>query len=151
MVYIKRYGGKGTKKMNELVKNSIDAKRKAMFDYHDIENKKLLEKIDNYFKKVEDFGSKYNDIMKFENDFASSPLMKEYTDIFTEIVTKENVSTMIEETSVVDEVKDSVKNRMRRDIREKRDNELRNMPVIGDILEVKQHIDLFSKFRKNKD
>lgn len=136
--------------MNELIRNSIEAKRKAIFDYHDIENKKLLEKIENYFKKVEEFGSKYDDIMKFENDFAASPLMKEYTDIFTEIVEKENLPTMVEETSVADEIKDNVERRIKAQARQKRDDELRSMPVVGDVLEVKQHIDLFSKFRKNK-
>ena len=135
--------------MNEQIRLSIDAKKKAIFDYHDVKSNKTKEKIDNYFRKVEEFGKNYDDIMKFENDFAASPLMKEYTDLFTAIIQTENVGTMVEDVNVLEEVKDNIEHRFKMETREKRDKELRNMPVIGDVLNVKQHIDLFSRFKKN--
>ena len=137
--------------MNELIKQSIDAKKKAIYDYHDVTSVKTKEKIDDFFEKVEEFGSNYTDIMQFENDFTSSSLMKEYTDLFTLVIQSENVNEMIHDTNVANEIGDSFKNHIRRKTREKRDQELRNMPVIGDILNVKQHIDLFSKFRKKDE
>ena len=100
------------------------------------------------------FREKYTDVSAFEAEFANSPLNSEYMNIFVEIAQSEIKSNKPSVGEVVaDRVGTEVKNRIMpsRAVRaDKRDQALRNIPVIGDVIDVGQKIDLFNKFRKDK-
>ena len=56
--------------------------------------------------------------------------------------------------TVDDEIKRGIKDATlpaRRKIREEVEKDLRNTPIIGDIMTAKQHLDFFNKQKKNKN
>lgn len=150
--------------MDDNVKISIDARKNAITDTYELEGE-LKTKFDKLFKKIEDLGKTAKDSADFEAKFAASPLNKEYTDFFTEIATK-NVSlknvakasgTSIGEM-VAEGVMDAAGSRIkqavmptRAQIHQKAFDQARDIPVVGDAMAVKQHVDFFSRFRKKKD
>ena len=130
--------------MNEIVKNSIDARRNAIFSSYNITDEGILLQIDNYFKKLEKFGEKYDDIMKFEEDLAKDPLTKEYTDLFIMISGYMNPTEEVDEgQEMMDEMADDAKRYVRRTVKEKAASKARGIPIVGDIMEAKQYADLF--------
>lgn len=149
--------------MNDIVKNCVEGRKTAIFNAYDVKNQNTLNKIDELFKKIESFASNYDDAMAFENAFASSELSKEYTELFTTIATSETPKTFAstqtenatgkpeKEDTIVDEIADDAARMVRRQARQEAYNKVRDIPVIGDALNVKQHLDLFGRFRKNKD
>lgn len=138
--------------MNEMVKNSIEARRNAIFSSYDIKDESLLDRIDEYFNRLNEFGAKYDDIMKFETDFASSDLGKEYQDLFMIINSAANPEPEVDEAKeMMDEVKEDVSRNARRIVKEEAASKARSTPIIGDIMEAKQHYDFFSRFKKKKD
>lgn len=140
--------------MDNIIRNSIDARKNAIFNSYNVTDKKMLDKIDDLFKRIDDFGEKYTDVSAFEAEFANSPLNSEYMNIFVEIAQSEIKSNKPSVGEVVaGRVGTEVKNRIMpsRAVRaDKRDQALRNIPVIGDVIDVGQKIDLFNKFRKDK-
>lgn len=152
--------------MNDLVKNSIESRKSAIFNAYNITEQSIIEKIEDLFKRINEFGENCNDNMDFENKFASSNLNQEYIQLFTEIATncpqivrqtqenrhvKSDAQYMAEE--VASEIRYQTRNAtepIRRQMRQEAYNTARDMPVIGDILNVKQHIDLFNKFKRKK-
>ena len=99
-------------------------------------------------------GEKYNDVGSFESDFTSSSLNNEYINIFTELAMKGVSNSM---PSVGEMVADCVGTEIKNSIlpsravrADRRDNAIRNIPIVGDIVDAGQKIDLFNKFRKNK-
>ena len=130
--------------MNEIVKNSIDARRNAIFSSYNITDEGILLQIDNYFKKLEKFGEKYDDIMKFEEDLAKDPLTKEYTDLFIMISGYMNPTEEVDEgQEMMNEMADDAKRYVRRTVKEKAASKARGIPIVGDIMEAKQYADLF--------
>ena len=87
--------------MNDLVKASIDSRKDAIFNAYDIKNQDTINKIEEYFKKVYDFGTNCSDNMDFETKFASSPLNQEYIDLFTLVATSETPKTISSEPTDV--------------------------------------------------
>ena len=71
--------------MNEMVKSKIDERKNSIYNAYEIENQELLNKVEEYFKRLEEFASKYDNALDFEAVFSSSPMNQEYTDIFTEV------------------------------------------------------------------
>ncbi len=137
--------------MNEMVKNSVESRRTAIFSSYAITDENLFKKIEDYFNRLNEFASSYDDVMKFETDFASSPLAKEYSDLFVEITQINNPSEEKKENYVMDELKDDIKHNVRRQARQEAYDKVRDIPGVGDALTVKQHFDFFSRFKKNKD
>ena len=142
--------------MNEIVKQSIDSRKNAIFSGYNVTDKGILNKIENLFKRINEFGEKFNDVMEFEAEFAKSPLSNEYTNIFVEIAQKEIDAAKPSMGEVVaDRVGTEIKNRVipSRAVRaDARDQALRSIPVVGDIIDASQKIDLINKFRnKNND
>ena len=74
--------------MDQIVKQCIDGRKDAFKLSYEINDKALEKRIDDLFKKIYELGEKCKDSMDFETQFASSPLNKEYTDLFTEIAEK---------------------------------------------------------------
>ncbi len=70
--------------MNEYVKSSIDGRKMAFSSAYELTDT-YKKKVDELFKRIEEFGKSCNDAMDFETKFMASPLNKEYTDLFTEI------------------------------------------------------------------
>ena len=144
--------------MNENIKPSIESRKNALFSAYDIKDPGNLQTIDNYFKKLEEFAKGYDDIMKFETDFAASPLSKEYSDLFVQIMNTECTSDGVapvqnyeEEYTPQDELKDDLERAVRRRARQDAYDKARDVPILGEALTAKQHIDFFSRFRRKKD
>lgn len=153
--------------MNKEVEASIKGRKDAFFNFYDITDADLKKKIEDYFKEVEEFGKGCSGSADFEAKFASSELNQKYVDLFTEVGTKckpKNVELPeTEEVSAKDlakeeldyemkEAVDSAGRAVRRKANEKMLSEARSTPILGDIMEAKQHYDLFSRFKKkNKD
>ena len=70
--------------MDSVVKQSIDGRRMAFSSAYELTDT-YKKKVDELFKKIEEFGMNYTDAMDFETKFMASPLNKEYTDLFTEV------------------------------------------------------------------
>ena len=151
--------------MNDLVKASIDSRKDAIFNAYDIKNQDTINKIEEYFKKVYDFGTNCSDNMDFETKFASSPLNQEYIDLFTLVATSETPKTISSEPTdvksngdviaenAVSDLKymaDDLSQPMRRQARQEAYDQARDIPVVGEVMTAKQHFDFFSRFRKKK-
>lgn len=153
--------------MDEIVKSSIDGRKQAFFTAYNITDKEIISKIEELFKKIYEFGEECRDASEFETKFQSSPLNKEYIDMFTLVASKcpaNNIQSepdpTIKSTSeqIADEISSDARYYMneatmpaRRKAREKFESEMRSTPVIGDAMEIKQHMDFFGRFKKKKD
>ena len=70
--------------MNEYVKQSIDGRRMAFSSAYELTDV-YKKKVDELFKRIENFGKDCTDAMDFETKFMASPLNQEYTNLFTEV------------------------------------------------------------------
>ena len=153
--------------MNDLVKGSIESRRQAVFSAYNVTDTALIEKIENLFTRITEFGESCTDAMDFETKFASSELNQEYIQLFTEIATScdpiiresaDDASVVDEGASKFDEIADDIRYEMkqasmpiRRKMRQEAYDTARDIPVIGEIMTAKQHIDFFSRFKKKKE
>ena len=152
--------------MNDLVKTSIESRRTAIFNGYEITDQNLINKIEDLFKRINEFGETCADNMDFETKFATSELNQEYIQLFTEIATTcpqkaqenvENREIKSDAQYVLEDVGSEIKYQvdsatmpMRRQMREEAGRTARNTPVVGEIMEAKQYADLFGKFFKKK-
>ena len=140
--------------MDKVIKQTIDARKQAIFNSYEVTDKKMLSKIEDLFKKINDFGEKYDDVNKFEADFSTNSLNTEYTNIFVELAKKDiNASKPGVGEVVADRVGSELRSRAgltRAAATNARDNALRDIPVVGNIMDLGNKIDLLKKFRKNK-
>lgn len=138
--------------MNEMVKNSVESRRTAIFSTYAITDENLFKKIEDYFNRLNDFASSYDDVMKFETDFAASPLSKEYTDLFMEISSSMNNSQGDNKDNIIaDELKEDIKHEVRREVHREVYDKARDIPVVGEAMDLKNKFDLLRRFKKNKD
>ena len=129
--------------MNEYVKGSIDSRRQAFTNSYELTSE-YEKKVNELFKKIEDFGKDYSDVMDFETKFMASSLNTEYTNLFTEIAT--NCKCIIPEPvetgeqgkkgKVIDEIASDAKYLLdditmpaRRKAREEFDKKMRDTPL----------------------
>ena len=152
--------------MNDLVKTSIESRKTAIFNGYEITDENLINKIEELFKRINEFGETCTDNMDFETKFATSQLNQEYINLFTEIATTcpqksvqnvENREIKSDAQYVLEDVGSEIKYQvdsatmpMRRQMREEAERTARNTPVVGEIMEAKQYADLFGKFFKKK-
>lgn len=154
-------------KMEELIKNSIDARYNAFMNYYDITDKSIQKKIDDLFKKINELGESSKDVMDFESKFAASPLNGEYTSLFTEIasnskpcvshdamvepVVKDDKEYLVEEIeSDAKYVMEDLSMPARRAAREAFDSKMRDTPL-GQIEQASNTAYLFKRiFNKHK-
>ena len=144
--------------MNEIIRPSIESRKNALFSAYDIKDPGNIQTIEEYFKKLEEFANGYDDIMKFETDFASSPLAQEYSDLFVQIMNTECTSDGVapvqnyeEEYTLHDELKDDIERAVRRRARQDAYDKARDVPILGEAITAKQHFDFLSRFKKKKD
>lgn len=149
--------------MDISVKSSIDARKNAILSAYNIEDSNIKQKIDELFGKINNLGEVCKDCSEFETKFASSPLNQEYIDLFTEVSTscKPNNSNIQETDSsyskgyykrqIANELEyqlDSATLEARSKIRQEAYDKARDIPVVDKILEAKQYIDFYGKFKK---
>ena len=142
--------------MDDNIRISIDSKKNAILNTYYIDNNEIDNKIEDLFKRIEEFASTCSDIQDFETKFATSPLNQEYTNIFTEVATKCPLKITednpIQESSSNNELLDDLTHPMKTQLYQKKMDFLRGLPVVGDIMEVKQHKDMLDKITgKNKE
>ena len=153
--------------MNDMVRNSIESRKNAIFSAYEINDDALLNKINDLFERIMVFGENCNDVGDFETQFATSSLNQEYIELFTKIAT--TCSPKPQESSVtysnpkgtgeqvLDEVKDEMEYQlkdmslpMRRRARQAAYDQARNTPIIGEVMTAKQHFDFFARFKNLK-
>ena len=153
--------------MDDLIKNSIDSRKDSIFNVYEVKDKNLLKEIDDLFDKMRDLGKTCKDLNEFEAKLASSSLNQEYIDLFTKIAQSSNYILKANDTlpshvkstgeEIAEDVADEARYRMkeatlpaRRIAREQAESKLRSTPIIGDIMHVKQRLDLFGGFKRKK-
>lgn len=152
--------------MNEIVKNSIETRKQAFTCAYNITDQLLIKKIDDLFNRINELGEGCEDAAEFETKFASSQLNQEYINLFTEVAStsmpisyqNESANTKSDEDYIKEEIDselryqtDSLTQPVRREINQKAYDAARDIPVVGNVLDVKQKIGFFSRFKKNKD
>lgn len=144
--------------MNDIKTNCIDSRRNAIFASYNVKDSGTLKMIDDYFVKLEEFSKSCTDVMDFETKFSTSPLAKEYGDLFVLVMNSEPdingnmpVNEVEEEYTIQDEIKDDINRGIRRRARQDIYNKARDIPVVGEALTAKQHFDFFSRFKKKDD
>ncbi len=147
--------------MDQYVKQSIDGRYAAFSNSYELTDI-YKKKVDYLFKKINELGETATDAMDFETKFSSSPLNKEYNDLFTEIAT--NLKCIIPEPvendvksnkeQVLDEVASDVKYAVddltmpaRRIAREKFDSKMRDTPL-GKIEQASNTFNVFKRIFK---
>ena len=102
---------------------------------------------------------------EFESRFPTSPLNQEYIDIFTKVAQSspmvqdlKNQNNVVSDVGnmVLDEAEmelDSLTHPMRHQAYQAANDKIRDIPVVGDLLTVKQHVDLAKSLtgQYNKD
>ena len=152
--------------MDSVVKASIDGRKTAFFSAYDIKDDNLIKEIDELFNRIYEFGEDCKDSMQFETTFATSPLNTEYINLFTKvaqscppIVREETpVNVKSDEEYLKEELESEARYQMReatlparRIAREAATHAARRTPIVGDLMQAKQTLDLFGKFRNKKD
>ena len=151
--------------MNDLVKNSIDSRKNAVFSAYNITDQSIIDKIEDLFKRINEFGEGCTDTMDFETKFAVSPLNQEYIGLFTEIATSctpivrqtEERQVKSDEEYRKEEIESEIRYQtrsatepIRRQIHQETYSAALRTPIVGDIISAKNQIDFFSKFKKKK-
>ena len=151
--------------MNDLVKVSIDSRKNSIFNAYNVVDQGLIEKIEDLFKRINEFGESCTDNLDFETKFASSQLNQEYIQLFTEIAT--SCTPIVRQTEerqvksdeeyrreeIESEIRYQTRNAtepIRRQIYQESYSAALNTPIVGDIISAKNQIDFFSKFKKKK-
>ena len=140
--------------MDDIKVCCIDSRRSAIDSTYTGNDEKILKMINDFFERLEEFAKGCNDVTDFESKFQSSPLSQEYTNLFTKIMGGDtNIKDEVSDATkyAVEDALDSASLRVRREVREEVESNLRNTPIVGDVMTAKQHFDLFSCFRKKKD
>ena len=153
--------------MNDMVKTSISARKDSLFTAYDIKDEELLKKIEDLFKRIEKFGESCKDAADFETKFATDPLNQEYINLFTEVATKctakniahaEAQDVKSDAEYILDDVASELKyqaesatSAVRHQAYQEAYDKVRDIPGIGQAMEIKQHIDFFGRFGKKKE
>ena len=150
--------------MNDMVKSSIDARKGAFSTAYEL-NDKMTKEIDALFEKIYKIGEECSDAMDFETKFASSPLNKEYTDLFAKVASECKPKVMSDDyvsdprtkgEKVLDEVSSDAKLLVedltmpaRRKARQEMDDKLHDTPY-GQVEQISNMFHLFKKIKKKK-
>lgn len=136
--------------MNDIKTACIDSRKNAILSSITEKDEELERRVDEYFEKVEEFASTCSDIADFENKFATSDLAKEYASLFTMAMNTNQEEDINVAKEVGNEIADDIYRGARRQARQEAYDKVRDIPVIGDAMTVKQHFDFFSRFKKKK-
>lgn len=150
--------------MNDLVKNCVESRKTAIFNAYDVKNEDNINKINEFFNKLEQFAEKYNDVMEFENAFASSELNQEYMSLFTQIASTEapknidvndykpdkivDISAKDAGKMFVDELASDVTSTIRGRVYREAYDKARDIPVVGDAIDIKNKLGFLGRLKK---
>ena len=133
--------------MNEQVKYSINARKKAIVDSYKV-NAEQKKEIDDLFLEIENLGETCKDSGEFENKLAASPLNQKYIDMFTKVATadatataKKGAATGIVTGAMESAAINAVGSTMpttRAAVNQKAYDAARDIPVVGDAIDVGQ-------------
>ena len=152
--------------MDSIVKQNIDSRKQAFTNAYKIEDKSILDKIDNLFNRINELGETCSDSSDFEMKFATSELNQEYISLFTEVATScepiiyqsDNSNVQSTKDYILDDVKSEAKLAFedmtmpaRHAARTEFDDKVRDIPVVGDVIQARQTFALFNKFKKKKE
>lgn len=140
--------------MNDIKTCCIDSRRSAIDSTYTGNDQQILNMIDDFFKKLEEFAKDCSDVSDFETKFQTSPLAQDYTNLFTKIMGSEiDAKREAKEAATYtrEEIVDNLTHRARMEARQEAYDAVRDIPVIGDTMTFKQHFDFFSRFKKKKD
>ena len=137
------------------MKQSIESRRDAIFNAYNVgEGEK--KKIDAVFAEMEKLGADCTDAQDFEAKLASSPLNQKYLDLFTEVATNSAPKTAAPKASMKEVGKmvaggtvagiaesaadQAIRNAVptRAAMHQKVSDEVRSVPVVGDIVDAGQ-------------
>ena len=146
--------------MDDIVKASIDSRKSAITNAYELNDKQKNE-VNDLFAKIEELGVEAKDAGDFEAKFAASPLNQQYLDLFTKIAT-ENASSATQKSIVTGTAKGAAESIVRSAVgaeipttraavHQKAYDAARDIPGVGEVLEVKQYADFFGRFKKKKD
>ena len=139
--------------MDDVVKQCIDG-RMNVFNNYNVTDETVLNKIEDLSKKMNEFGEECKDAMEFNDKFMKSPLNDEYNNLVVEVAKSGVKADMPSAGEVIaDTVIDRAKTKIRPSravMADKRDQAIRDIPVVGDVVQAKQTFDLFKRFKKNK-
>ena len=139
--------------MDDIIKQCIDG-RMSVFNNYNITDESILKKIDDLSKKINEFGEGCKDAMEFNDKFMKSPLNDEYNNLVVEVAKSGVKSDMPSAGEVIaDTVIDRAKTKIRpsrANLADKRDQALRDIPVVGDVMQARQTMDLLGRFKKKK-
>ena len=145
--------------MDQYVKASIDARKNA-FNSYDLNDAQKKE-INDLFSEIEKLGKTAKDAGDFETKFQASPLNQKYMDMFTKIATESAASattTSIATGMAVGAAESAIKNAIgskvpttRAAVHQKAYDAARDIPGVSEALNIKQHVDFFSRFKKPKN
>ena len=132
--------------MDENIKQSIEARLKAIEANCklDAEGKK---KVTELFDEIKKLGEKCKDVGEFEQLFAKSPLNQKYMDLFTELATKaagKQAAGQVAKSMAVGAIEGAARNALgnvvptRAAVHQKVSDEVRSVPVVGDIVDAGQ-------------
>ena len=153
--------------MNESIKISIDARKNAFYNAYNITDNTIKNKIDDLFIRIEELGKTCSDSMNFESKFATSELNQEYINLFTEIATtcspityesEERTDIKSDSEYIVDDalseakyIAEDISSPLRHQAYQATYDAARDIPVVGQVMEANQYINLFNKVTgKNK-
>ncbi len=145
--------------MDQYVKASIDARRNAFNSYE--LNDAQKKEIDDLFVEIEKLGATAKDAGDFETKFQASPLNQQYMDMFTKIATDSaasattaSIATGMAVGAAESVVRDAIGAKVpttRAAVHQKVYDAARDIPGVGEALNIKQHVDFFSRFKKPKE
>ena len=144
--------------MDSSIKASIDARKNAIVNAYKLDEKTKKE-VDDLFNRIEKLGAECKDVGEFETKLAASPLNQEYIDMFTKVATAdasaattqgmaEQMAVGVAESAVRSAIGSTVPT-TRAAVNQKVYDVARDIPGVGDAMNIKQHIDLFKRFKKS--
>ena len=138
--------------MDEYVEQSIKARKDAIFNAYKVGPEKEA-KVEALFKEIDNLGKKCKDVGEFEAEFAKSPLNQQYLDLFTEIATdKNNLGGEIAKGAAVGAVESVASEALKQvvptkaAVQQKAYDAARDIPVIGDAIDLKSKAGTISSF-----
>ena len=151
--------------MNDQIKLSIDGRKAAFENAYEL-TPNAKKKIDALFEEIEALGKECEDSPDFEAKLAASPLNQKYIDLFTELSqtcksklgpapnaeiepqpTTGDVAADLLKNDAEMALDGTVQHFRGRAYRAAHDK-ARDIPVVGDAIDLKNKIDFFSRFKK---
>lgn len=153
--------------MDANIRNSIDIRKKSIFDYYNVKKENILNEIDELFNKMELMGESSSDVSDFEVKFANSELNNEYLKLIEKVAI--NCPLKKEHKEVVytaEERKEDLKEELKDELEYLGDkayintksaidrkfgirDKIRRTPILGTLWEVENQTDVVHNFKEN--